>query len=144
MSQKISEFFTWEELTVSETAKRHGISNQPTGSHRENLIKTALGMDRVRRILNRGIVPTSGYRGPVLNRLVGGTPTSAHCLGWAVDFPGNVIEIEKLSRQLGDYDQLILERNGTLIHVSFDPRNRRQNLRQPGRAGSTLYPGFRP
>ncbi len=141
---KLSRYFTLEELTVSETAKRLGIDNTPKAQHLVNLKRTAEKADRARDILARPITPTSGYRGPQLNQAVGGVPTSDHSLGHALDFMGNVVEIEKLARELPEFDQLILERNGTVIHLSFNPRNRRQCLRQPGGPGSKVYQGFRP
>lgn len=139
---RLSPHFTLAELTVSETARAHGIANTPTAEHLANLRVTAHRMEAVRRILGRPISPTSGYRNPTVNKLVGGVPTSAHALGWAVDFAGSLAEARRLAEQLDSYDQIILERGGQLIHVSFDPRNRRQTLTQRGGAGSPFVQGL--
>lgn len=83
----LSPHFTLEEFTVSQTAAREGISNQPSPEHFENLKKTAAMMEKVRTLLgNKPIIVSSGYRSPALNDAVGGSPTSAHCFGFACDF----------------------------------------------------------
>jgi zinc D-Ala-D-Ala carboxypeptidase len=41
------------------------------------------------------------------------------------------------------FDQLIYEKS-RCVHISFDPRLRRQVLRQPGGPGSTVYNGLEP
>lgn len=139
---KLSPHFTLAELTVSDTAKAHGIANTPTAEHLNNLRVTAHRMEAVRRILGRPIIPTSGYRNPQVNRLVGGTPTSDHAHGWAVDFKGTLAEARKLAERLDSFDQIILERNGTLIHISFNPRCRMECLTQRGAAGSSFEKGL--
>lgn len=139
---RLSPHFTLAELTVSDTAKAKGIDNTPTSEHMANLRVTAHRMEAVRRILGRPIVPTSGYRNPQVNKLVGGVPTSDHAQGWAVDFKGTLAEARKLAERLDSFDQIILERNGTLIHVSFNPRCRMQCLTQRGAAGSSFEKGL--
>lgn len=139
---KLSPHFTLAELTVSDTAKAKGIDNTPTPEHMANLRVTAHRMEAVRRILGRPISPTSGYRNAQVNKLVGGTPTSDHAHGWAVDFKGTLAEAKKLAESLDSFDQIILERNGTLIHISFNPRCRMECLTQRGAAGSSFGKGL--
>ena len=139
---KLSPHFTLAELTASDTAKAHGIANTPTPEHLNNLRVTAHRMEAVRRILGRPIVPNSGYRSPKVNKLVGGTSTSDHAHGWAVDFNGTLAEAKKLAERLDSFDQIILERNGTLIHISFNPRCRMECLTQRGAAGSKFEKGL--
>lgn len=125
--------FTYEEMTVSQTAARKGIDNKPTGAALTNLAKTAGNMVAVRLLLgNKPIIVSSGYRSPALNAVVGGSDTSAHTLGFAVDFTcpgfGTPLQIAKYIEQSGlQYDQLIHEFN-SWVHISFDPRMRRQEL----------------
>ena len=138
----LSPHFSLEELTRSETAKARGIRNTPEQEHLLNLVVTAHRMEVVRAILGRPIVPTSGYRSPTLNRAVGGVPTSDHALGWAVDFAGTIHEAQHLVETLDSWDQLILERNGQIIHVSFNPRSRRQVLTQKGGPGTAIQQGL--
>lgn len=138
----LSPHFSLRELTVSDTARARGLPNLPMPQHLDNLRVTAHRMEAVRAILGRPIVPTSGYRSPEVNRLVGGVPNSDHALGWAVDFAGDIGEARHLAETLDSWDQLILERDGQIIHISFHPRNRRQVLTQRGGPGTATVPGL--
>ena len=140
---QLSPHFSLAELTVSDTARRLGVPNLPLPPHMENLRVTAHRMEAVRSILGRPIVPTSGYRSPEVNRLVGGVANSDHALGWAVDFAGDIEEARRLSERLDSFDQLILERGGQIIHISFHPRSRRQALTQRGGPGTAIEQGLR-
>jgi uncharacterized protein YcbK (DUF882 family) len=46
-------------------------------------------LERVRAHLGAPVTVTSGYRGPALNRAVGGVPTSDHLAGCAADIVVN-------------------------------------------------------
>lgn len=87
-TEMLSPHFSLEEFTVSQTASREGISNQPASqAHMDNLRKTAAVMEKVRTMLgNKPIMVSSGYRSPALNAAVGGASSSAHCSGLACDF----------------------------------------------------------
>lgn len=79
--------FTLSEFTRSETAKRYGIENNPSDAQIQNLeCLCALILDPLREFIGHPIYITSGFRTPRLNRLVGGTITSAHKDGLAADF----------------------------------------------------------
>lgn len=130
------EHFTLEELTHSNTAKRLGIDNVPNGKELERLATTAKQMLRVRKLLGDSpITVNSGYRSPELNKHVpGSSNTSAHTLGYAVDFTckryGTPLQIAKAvaaSDIMDDVDQLIHEYD-SWVHISFDPRKRKQLL----------------
>lgn len=85
----LTENFTLEEFTVSETAARKGINNvPPEGSQeRKNLQRTAETMEKVRTVLSdKPILISSGYRSPKVNAAVGGSKSSKHMSGLAVDF----------------------------------------------------------
>lgn len=141
----LSTHFTLEELIVSAAAIDLGNANAPTTPHMTNLYRLADRLEEVRALFGRPIQITSGYRNPVVNAAVGGVPDSAHAQGLAADF--HVVGLDDLAaaeviRDSGlKFDQLILER-GRCIHLSFDPRLRRQVLRQPGGPGSPCYPGL--
>jgi uncharacterized protein YcbK (DUF882 family) len=84
---KLSENFSLEELTASETAARKGIDNTPSEDVINNLKRLAAALQEVRALLNhRAILISSGYRSPELNQAVGGSATSDHCKGLAADF----------------------------------------------------------
>ena len=87
------------------------------------------------------IVINSGYRSPELNKKVGGSPTSNHLTGCAVDI--RVVGIEQAMRYAvtlmdyadetkQDYDELLIERNksgGYWLHFAVRPKdNRRKTM----------------
>jgi zinc D-Ala-D-Ala carboxypeptidase len=129
--------FALSEFTASTYAARHDIDNKPSEHVLESLRRTALGLEMVRMRL--GAVPihiTSGYRSPELNRKVGGSATSQHMKGEAVDFRaprfGRARQIvDALVDSEIEYDQLILEYPGPSewVHISFvQTRPRHQAL----------------
>jgi putative chitinase len=134
---RLSKYFTLSELIFSQTAARKGIDNTPSEEIVQRLSYTANCLDAVRALLDAPIIVSSGYRCPELNRAVGSKATvSAHTLGYAVDFVcpgyGNTTEVFSAIRSSAiPYDQLILEcpqANGGWVHISFDPRMRKQAL----------------
>lgn len=133
---QLSEHFSLAEMTASETAARKGIDNTPGPEVLAALKIAAKGMERVRGLLGQPIHVNSGYRSPALNRAIGGSKTSAHCLGYAVDFIcpgfGSPLEVCKaINTSLIDFDQLIWEA-GEWTHISFEPRLRHQVLTMRG------------
>lgn len=121
----LSEHFTLHEITFSDKAVIHGIDNTPSTLVIHNLRKTAERMEQVRKLLgDRPIKITSGYRSEELNRKIGGSTTSAHCKGLAVDFvcpsfgtPRDIaIFLSSFVKQL-DVDQLIFE--GGWVHLGW-------------------------
>jgi hypothetical protein len=136
---KITENFTWDEVTVSGMAERHGIPNVPPPYLIPAIKNTAAKMELVRAILdNKPITVNSWYRSYTVNKLVGSTNSkSQHTKGEAVDFvcsrfgsPKDLCfrlldNIDKL-----DFDQMILEHSWVHISWKADPnyKNRRQVL----------------
>ena len=124
----LTEHFALEELIDSDTAVRLGIDNRPGYHELGNLHILAHGLERIRDALgNVPLMISSGYRSPLLNLAVKGSPKSAHVQGLAADFRapafGSPREISRaLAGRLGELeiDQLIYE--GTWVHVAFvDP-----------------------
>ncbi|MCO6525035.1 MAG: hypothetical protein J6562_08440, partial [Candidatus Schmidhempelia sp.] len=83
---KITENFTLEEFTRSDTANKFKIDNSVPADLMNNIQLTAIKLELVRKALGRPIIITSGYRCQELNAKVGGVATSAHTKGLAVDF----------------------------------------------------------
>lgn len=77
--------FTLAEFTRSAKAQELGLDNTPTAAAKANLARTAQMLERVRAHLGAPITITSGYRGPVLNKAVGGATSSDHLQGLAAD-----------------------------------------------------------
>ena len=134
---KLSTYFTLNEFVSSQTATRRGINNTPTESAMINLQFTALKMDDIRRLLNKPILISSGYRCAELNTAICGSKTSSHVRGEAVDFtsPGfgsNALIFGEIENSGIKFDQLILEYpnspNGGWVHVSFGGKQRGQCL----------------
>jgi len=125
---QLSRYFSLAEMTTTST----GLSNKPDAQQLARLTSTAQAMDEVRKLLGYPIRVNSGFRSAAVNRAVGGSPTSAHALGYAVDFVcpkfGDPMAICRAIVASGiRFDQLIMEKN-RWVHLSFDPRMRQQVL----------------
>lgn len=124
--------FTYKECIRSGYAERNKIDNQPSDEELLNISIAALGMEEVRKLLkDLPITVTSWFRNPIVNAGIGGSKTSSHMKGFAVDFVcpkfGTPLEICIKLRDSGlKFDQLIEE--GTWVHISFDPKMRQQLL----------------
>lgn len=140
----LSEHFTLEEGQFSSTAVRLCLSNTPDQGAVESMQQAAIGMELVRHALgDKPLHVDSWYRCPALNRAVGGAANSAHMYGWAVDFicpafgtPYQVVNALVARSELR-FDQLIQE--GNWVHISFDPKYRRQILTAHFGPGGTTY-----
>ena len=128
----LSEHFTLEEATFSDTAVRQGINNQPDAKQLENMKIAAEGMEKVRALLGKGIRVNSWLRLPELNVAVGGSKISSHMDGWAIDFTcagfGDPLAVCK-AIEASDikFDQMIHE-YGRWTHISFAPEMRQQKM----------------
>ena len=106
--------FTLAELTVSETAERHGIDNTPTPEHLENLQRLAEFLETVKAALGgKPVMINSAYRGPAVNEKVGGSKSSQHMVGCAADIRIPGMNPDQVCRAIiaADlpFDQLIRE-----------------------------------
>lgn len=127
---QLSEHFTLDEATYSETAIRLGINNQPSEKQLENMKIAAAGMEQV-RALTGALRINSWLRLPEVNVAVGGSKISSHMDGWAIDCSSSKMTpyvICKLVEESGiKYDQMIHE-FGRWMHISFAPEMRMQKL----------------
>jgi len=133
---KLSKNFVLSEITHSNTAKRLGISNEPTEEHMGKL--KMLVRDLIQP-LRDGIGPiriSSGYRNPELNRAIGGSNKSQHCKGEALDIQfwemgkmNNKVIYDFILDSNMEFDQMINEFDFAWIHISLkEEGNRRQVL----------------
>jgi len=132
---QITAHFNLAEFTRSESAKRHGVSNEPTAEHLENIKTLCEKVLEPIRIKFGPINISSGYRSKVLNHYIGGSLRSQHCEGKAADIDmddmvgvTNKQIFEYIKNEL-EFDQLINEFNYGWVHVSYNAgKNRRQVL----------------
>lgn len=126
----LSEHFTLEEATFSETAVRLGINNQPSTVQLENMKHAAAGLEKVRTETGPLRV-NSWLRLPDVNVAVGGSKISSHMDGWAIDVSSSKhtpYELCKAVKEAGiKFDQMIHE-YGRWMHISFAPEMRQQEL----------------
>ena len=139
------------EVTRSETAKRRGISNMPTAEHIENFKKLAINIFQpIREHFGKPIIISSGYRSAELNKAIGGSLSSQHCSGEAIDIDMDGTDIT--NKQIFNYikenlnfDQMIWEfgtdTNPDWVHVSFasNRSQRKQILVAKKVNGKTAY-----
>jgi hypothetical protein len=133
---KLTEHFSLEELTFSETAERNGWDNTPNDAELENLKRLAEFLEEVKAALGgRPVMVNSAFRSKQTNDAVGSRDSSQHRIGCAVDFrvpkltPDEVVRII-ISAGL-PYDQVIREFNAW-THISIpntpDAKPRNQAL----------------
>ena len=151
---QLSKNFWLNELIKSPTADRFGISNQPSTEHLVNLTVVTHSILQPVREKFGVITVNSGYRSPALNSKVGGSKTSQHCNGEAIDFEQLGTSNPKVAKWITenlDWDQIILEfyikgqPNSGWVHCSYkkDGSNRRKILTALKTKGRVVYkPGF--
>lgn len=149
---KISKHLSLAEVVRSETAKRRGISNMPTAEHLENFKLLAENVfEKVREHFKVPIYISSGYRSKELNDAIGGSKTSQHSKGQAIDIDMDGsrskvtnADIYNYIKNNLEYDQLIWEfgtdSNPDWVHVSYsENKNRKQRLKAVKTNGKTSY-----
>jgi len=147
---KLTENFSLNELTKSQTAERKGIDNTPSAEHQENLKSLCeMILQPIRDHFGQVVSVSSGYRSPELCVAIGSSTKSQHAKGQASDFEIFGVSNKELADWIDenlDYDQLILEYwkesdpNSGWIHCSFNTQgNRKQYLRAYKENGSTKY-----
>jgi zinc D-Ala-D-Ala carboxypeptidase len=129
--ENISDHISYEEAINSATALRKKIDNTPSAETLERMkVVAEVCFEPARKWYGKPLKVNSFYRSVDLNREVGGSATSQHCKGEAIDITaGSKAENKKLFDWMKAnllFDQLINEYDYTWIHVSFrlgDNRN---------------------
>jgi len=146
---RLSKNFTLQEFTKSQIAVRKGIDNIPGEIHLERAKE--LFENIVQKVRdNFGVtIINSGYRSGDLNYAIGGSNTSQHCKGQAVDIecPGTPnYDVAKWIEDNLEFDQLILEfytpgiPDSGWVHVSYNAEgNRKSVLTAMKENGKTIY-----
>lgn len=130
---KLSTNFSFYELTDSNKFPQYVGENRSNALEFEhNLVLTAKALESQRSILTSPLRISSGFRGYVLNKAVGGSKTSSHTRGQAADYtpidlsPSNAFTKLKLNKDKLEFTKkVILESMGsTWIHTeSSEDRN---------------------
>jgi len=147
---QLSKNFWLSELIKSSTAERKGIDNTPTTEHLVNLtVITQQILQPVRE--HFGVITVnSGYRGPKLNTAIGGSKSSQHMNGEAVDFEQLGTPNPTVAKWITEnlvWDQIILEfykkgePNSGWIHCSYkkNGQNRKKITTALVQNGKTAY-----
>jgi len=153
---KLSEHFTLGELT--KTSYKTEDENIPSRVAIENLknlcenwledlrysynilYKSTVAEPAEAQEPSEGIIINSGYRSPEVNKKAGGSATSNHLTGCAVDirvagfeqairYASILLDISDGTKQ--DYDELYIERNGAgryWIHFAVRPKDNRRKV----------------
>ena len=133
----ISKHITFEEATNSDTAVRNGINNTPDTATLERMKLVAEKcFEPLREWYGKPIRINSFYRSQILNVKVGGSSSSQHCKGEAIDISaGNKVENKKLFDWVCanlDFDQCIHEYGDNTgpdwVHVSYKKVNNRKQI----------------
>lgn len=158
LTDKISKYLTLLECVKSETASRLGIINMPGANEIRAMIFVATNVfDKVREFVGGPLFASSFFRCPELNGSIGGSKTSQHMKGEAIDIDADRFggktnkEIFDFIRKNLPFDQMIWEfgsdQNPDWVHVSLcetPSKNRREILRayRDPNKGATKYIPF--
>ena len=151
MSDRISEHISLNEGIKSHTATRLNIDNIPRELDLINMKTIAEKVfEPLRKWVGGPIAINSFYRSPELNSAIGGSTTSQHCIGCALDLDDNYghktnAEMFNYIKNNLDFDQIIWEfgtdENPNWLHVSYvsEDVNRRRCLKAYKHEGKTKY-----
>lgn len=117
----LSEHFTLDEFTASQTAARRGIDNTPCQAAIDNLKRLCVLLEQVRMLFGKPVSISSGYRCSQLNMMIGGQEKSQHVLGCAADFNIQGVSLNDIISAIiaNDlpFDQIIHEFD-SWVHIS--------------------------
>jgi zinc D-Ala-D-Ala carboxypeptidase len=149
--KKISNHISYKEGTYSATALRRGIENNPNEIQLANMKVLAEKIFEPLRIYVGGPIKiNSFFRSAELNTAIGGSKTSQHCKGQAMDIDdtfgkmSNAKMYDWIKDNL-DFDQMIWEfgndDNPNWVHVSYvsPEKNRQVCLKAYKQNGRTKY-----
>ena len=152
--ERISKYVTYAEVTKSNQATALKLANIPNATQLNNLRLVCTNVfDKVREHFGKPIGISSGFRSVELNAKIGGSKTSQHCEGKALDIDGDIfggINNKLLFLYIKEnciFDQLIWEFGSEnapdWVHVSYNEgKNRGQVLRALKVGGKTIYKPF--
>ena len=149
--ENISKHVSYKEGVYSITALRLGLNNDPNSFHLNNMkVISEKIFEPLRMHVGGPIKINSFYRGPELNKAIGGSRKSQHCKGQAIDIDdtyGHATNAEMYHwiKDNLNFDQMIWEfgddNNPAWVHVSYvnDSDNRNRWLKAYRENGKTKY-----
>jgi len=149
--ESISDHITYVEATNSETAMHFKIKNEPDEKQLSAMALLArMIFEPLRNHFNIAIGISSFFRCEELNNKVGGSASSQHVKGEAMDIDAHVFggvtnkEIFQYIKNNLNFDQLIAEfpdeeGEPDWVHVSYTDINRRQVLVSNRKGNKTVY-----
>jgi len=149
--EKISKHISYKEATFSQTATRKDIDNTPSEEILERMRVVAENIfEPLRAHVGGPIKINSFYRSIMLNTAIGGSKSSQHTRGEAIDIDdtlGNMSNKDMFTfiKDELDFDQLIWEfgddENPAWVHVSYvSPENNRRRILKASKVnGKTTY-----
>ena len=147
----ISEHISYKEGVYSTTALRRGIENTPNNEQLKNMETLAKEVfEPLRAYVGGPIKINSFFRSAELNKAIGGSTTSQHCKGQAMDIDDTFgrmtnAEMYHFIKEHLDFDQMIWEfgddDNPNWVHVSYvsPEKNRKKCLKAYKESGRTKY-----
>ena len=147
----LSKHVSMREGVYSRTAQRLGLKNEPTEDHLINMHVIAEKVFEPLRVhVNGPIKINSFYRGPELNKAIGGSSKSQHCNGQAIDIDDTFghatnAEMYNFIKENLNFDQMIWEfgtdKNPNWVHVSYvsEDKNRNRCLKAYKENNKTKY-----
>jgi len=133
----LSKHVSLHEGVYSRTAERLGIKNDPTDEHLLNMITISEKVfEPLRKHVGAPIKINSFYRGPELNKAIGGSSKSQHCNGQAIDIDDTFghatnAEMYQWIKENLDFDQMIWEfgtdENPNWVHISYVSKDKNRN-----------------
>jgi len=143
----LSKHVTLAEFESSGTATNHSILNKMNEFEIERAkLLCEKVFEPLRAHMGEPIRINSGFRSVATNKACGGSKTSQHCLGEAMDLHISSKGFHYIKDNL-IFDQLIWEfgtdKEPSWVHVSYSKaRNRKQILKAIKRNGKTVYLNF--
>lgn len=137
-SGNLSKYLTLQQATASSTAQQNNIPNEPNDQQLSSLVNIGLNVyDKICDHFGIAVHVNSAFRSVALNTAVGGSRTSQHTKGQALDLDLSKSIQNKTNKELFEYivknleyDQVIWE-YGTdnepeWVHVSYDATKQQQ------------------
>ena len=133
--KKISEHISYKEGVTSNYAKQYNIDNKPKAEHIKNMeILAEKVFEPLREWVKAPIKVNSFFRSEKLNKGIGGSATSSHLNGQAIDITSmggkTNLEMFHYIKDNLDFDQLIWEFGVEPIWLHVSYKNKKDNRKQ--------------